>query len=274
MTPLDETSDVASLILDAFDQAPTLPRVLGVSGTQGSGKSTVSRALRQLLQQSGRTTAVLSLDDLYLTRSARLDLAARVHPLLATRGPPGTHDVGLGCRLLDALFLPGEVLLPRFDKATDDRLPASSWLNVHAPVEVVIFEGWCLGAQAQSAEDVARPLNALEAEEDAQGVWRRFVNAALARDYAPLFERIDFLVYLAPPDLDVVFGWRQEQEQKLRAAHGDGSGVMTDAHLRRFIQHYDRLTRSMMETLPGRADLTIALDRNRRPTDVLNTPAG
>lgn len=274
MTPLDETSDVASLILEAFDQAPTLPRVLGVSGPQGSGKSTVSRALRHRLQQSGRATAILSMDDLYLTRSARLDLAARAHPLLATRGPPGTHDGDLGCRLLDALFLPGDVLLPRFDKAADDRLPASSWVNVHAPVEVVIFEGWCLGAQAQSAEDVARPLNALETEEDPQGVWRRFVNAALATDYAPLFERIDFLVYLAPSDFDVVFGWRQEQEQKLRAAHGDGSGVMTDAHLHRFIQHYERLTRSMMATLPGRADLTIALDRNRRPIDVLNTTAG
>src|SRR5690606_8254043 len=120
-----------------------------------------------------------------------------------TRGPPGTHDIGLGCRLLDALFLPGDVLLPRFDKATDDRLPASSWRRVHAPVDVVIFEGWCLGAQAQSAEDVARPVNALETAEDPQGVWRRFVNAALAKDYAPLFERIDFLAYLAPPDFDV-----------------------------------------------------------------------
>ena len=237
--------------------------VLGVCGPQGSGKSTVVKVLRRLLELDGLTVSVLSLDDLYLTRKERADLARRVHPLLATRGPPGTHDVALGLSVLDGLAGAGAVAIPQFNKGSDDRRPASDWERVDGPVDVILFEGWCVGARPQSESALAGPINVLERNEDPDGVWRRYVNAALAGDYQPLFARIDLFVLLQPPSFDVVADWRLEQEAKLRDTDPGGAGVMSEGQVRRFVAHYERLTRWLMADAPARADVLIRLDANR-----------
>src|SRR5512139_4056281 len=126
--------------------------VIGLCGAQGSGKSTIAAATRALLAERGLTAAVLSLDDLYLPREARERLAAEVHPLLITRGPPGTHEPALGLEVLAALARTGRVALPRFDKAADTRRPTAEWEVVEAPVDVVLFEGWCVGARPQPSQ--------------------------------------------------------------------------------------------------------------------------
>ena len=54
--------------------------VVGICGSQASGKSTLTAVLAQLLEARGLRTAAISLDDLYLTRAERGDLAQRVHP--------------------------------------------------------------------------------------------------------------------------------------------------------------------------------------------------
>lgn len=123
-----------------------------------------------------------------------------VHPLLATRGVPGTHDPALGLQLFSALDRREPVALPVFDKALDDRAPPEQWPVVPSDRELVIFEGWCVGARPQRAEELDQPINRLEAEEDRDGRWRRYVNDALAGDYQPLFARLDLLVLLAAPD--------------------------------------------------------------------------
>jgi D-glycerate 3-kinase len=146
------------------------PVVVGLCGSQGSGKSTMAAFLQGLLEAAGRTVAVLSLDDLYLSHAARAELARTRHPLFATRGVPGTHDVALGLRTLDALTRteqPGETRLPRFDKAADDPFPQAAWPAQPSPVDVVLFEGWCVGAQAEPASALEPPVNALERDEDA-----------------------------------------------------------------------------------------------------------
>lgn len=242
--------------------------VLGLCGPQGSGKSTGVEVLERLLTERRLATAVLSLDDLYLRRADRGHLADTVHPLLRTRGPPGTHEVALGLHALDALAMPGHAPLPRFDKAVDDRVDAALWQEVATPVDLVLFEGWCVGARPQPEAALAEPINRLEAEEDAEGVWRRYVNTALAGDYQTFFSRIDRLVLLRPPAFEVVAAWRTEQEHKLRAARGDGAGVMSDAEVLRFIQHYERLSRWIDLDLPGRADVVATLDAERRVTSV------
>ena len=81
---------------DIASHVPAGGLVVGICGAQGSGKSTLTAVLRKLLEMRGLRVASLSLDDLYLTRGERRELAARIHPLLATRGVPGTHDVELG----------------------------------------------------------------------------------------------------------------------------------------------------------------------------------
>jgi D-glycerate 3-kinase len=243
--------------------------VLGLSGAQGSGKSTLAAALHAHFAAQGLVTATLSLDDLYHTRSTRLRLAAQIHPLLITRGVPGTHDIALGLATIDALARGEAALLPRFDKARDDRRPPTAMDRAPVGTRLLLFEGWCLGARAQTAADLATPINALEAHEDADGVWRNHVNIALAGDYAALWRRIDALAMLRAPGFDAIAQWRQQQELALRQVAGMAPGVMDDTALRRFVAHYERITRQLLHDLPDRADLVIELDRNRTPTRIV-----
>lgn len=236
--------------------------VIGLCGSQGSGKTTIATAATALLRDLGFKADVLSLDDLYLGRTARQTLAREVHPLLAVRGPPGTHDVALGLEVLSGLGRAGPTALPRFDKSTDDRQARENWPSVHGPLDVIIFEGWCVGARPQPPVALAEPVNALERSEDSDGRWRTFVNAALAGAYAPLFEKLDRFVLLAAPSFDVVAGWRGEQEAKLRAR---ARGGMSPDEIMRFVSVYERLTRWILDEAPARADLLVRLDAQRRP---------
>jgi D-glycerate 3-kinase len=235
------------------------PRVIGLSGGQGAGKTTLARALADAFAAAGTRTAVCALDDFYLSRQRRAALANHVHPLLATRGVPGTHEVTLLCRVLDAMARPGTVEVPVFDKAADDRLTRRRWRRVQAPVDVVVLEGWCLGARPQLPAALQQPLNGLESEADADGIWRRWVNAALAGPYAQLWQRLHLLVYLQVPDLGAVLRWRGQQERGLPPERR-----MSDAALARFVAHYERITRAMQADLPMRADVVVRLDDDHR----------
>jgi D-glycerate 3-kinase len=241
--------------------------VVGICGPQGSGKSTTVRVVAALLEARGLKTATLSLDDLYLPRADREALARDVHPLLRTRGVPGTHDVALGLAVLDGLAGESGTALPRFDKAADDRAPVGTWPVVEGPVDVVLLEGWCVGARPEPAEALAAPVNALERERDPDGTWRAYVNAALAGPYRALFGRVDLLVLFTAPDFAAVLAWRREQEAKLRARlaqAGEGAGrAMSDDEVAVFVQHYERLTRHIAREMPTRADIVIALDADR-----------
>ena len=237
--------------------------VIGLCGAQGSGKSTIAAAAARLLQDRGLNAVTLSLDDVYLARRERERLAREVHPLFVTRGPPGTHDVDLACATLDRLRGQGEVALPAFDKSLDDRRPRETWRRAAGPADVVIFEGWCVGASPKPAAALTSPVNALEAQEDPDGRWRGRINAELAGPYQALFARLDALALLMAPSFDVVFGWRREQERKLIARTGRG---MSEAQLARFVAHYERLTRWIMTEAPGRAQLVFRQAEDRRGT--------
>jgi D-glycerate 3-kinase len=236
--------------------------VIGISGAQGSGKSTITAATAALLQARGLSPAVLSLDDLYLSRAARDVLARTVHPLLVTRGPPGTHDPALGLEVLARLAEAGRIALPRFDKALDEPRPRAEWPSLEGPVDVVLFEGWCVGARPQPPAALVEPVNALERDEDPEGRWRGFVNVALAGAYQPLFRALDRLVLLQAPSFAVVTAWRAEQEAKLVARTGRG---MRPEEIARFVAHYERLTRWIAEEAPDRADLVVPLASDRTP---------
>ena len=242
------------------------PLVVGLCGAQGSGKSTAAGAAAQRLTAEGLSCAVLALDDLYLTKAERRALAADVHPLLATRGPPGAHDVGLAQAILADLRAGRPTRVPCFDKLLDDR--AEAWTAIEAPPRVVIFEGWCIGARPQPAAALAQPVNALEVEEDTAAVWRIYVNDRLASDYAQLFASLDRLVFLQAPGFGVVRDWRAEQEAHTVGLAGGTTSGMAGAAMDRFVSHYERLTRWMLDDLPAHADLVIDLDASRRVTAV------
>lgn len=243
--------------------------LVGLSGAQGSGKSTTAGRLVARLAGGGLNAFACSLDDFYLTRAERMALGRDVHPLLATRGVPGTHDVPLMDRVVTRLLTAGpgeEVAVPLFDKVEDDRRPLDAWRRVAGGIDVVLVEGWCMGARPQAAAALARPINALEREGDADGRWRRHVNARLSGPYAAFFARVDLRLMLRAPSFDCVQGWRAEQERGLDFRAGAPRQPMDDDAIARFIAYYERITGWLLEDEP--ADLIADLDGRRVPMSV------
>lgn len=241
------------------------PPVYAISGVQGSGKSTLTAQLVAAGAVRGLQVVALSIDDFYLSRRERQVLARRVHPLLAVRGPPGSHDLALACAVLDRLrsLPPGEcVRVPRFDKLRDRRLPPSRWRSLRQRPDLIIFEGWFLGVAAQPASALRRTVNALERDQDPDGTWRRYCNEALAR-YAALWQRFDRLLWLRAPGFEVVPGWRWQQQATLQAARPTAP-VMSRADVNRFVLLFERISRHAQASLPGLADRVIELDAERR----------
>ncbi len=246
------------------------PLLVGINGAQGSGKSTTAELLATTLSQvHGLATIQCSIDDFYLTHAERVKLAQDIHPLLATRGVPGTHDLKLLNETLDQLMTasPEETTrIPRFNKAVDDRHPEEKWDSFSGRPDVVILEGWCVGTTPQPESLLQEPINELEAREDVDGRWRKYVNDALRDGYRSLFKRLDLLVLLKIPDFSAVIEWRSLQEQKLaeQSGHLAGSKIMDASTIQRFVMHYERLTRWNLDALPSAADLTLEIDRGHR----------
>ena len=258
---------VDALVLDsvlACGERLGRPVVVGLCGAQGSGKSTMSARLARRLDAAGSPSAVLSLDDFYLTRAERATLGRTVHPLLETRGVPGTHDLALARSTIASLVgRQAVVAAPRFDKTLDDRAAPATWQTYQAPVSVVILEGWCVGAHPIPDADLLQPINVLERDEDADGTWRRHVNAALEGEYHALFESLDLRILLRAPDFACVHGWRLEQEMGLARMDSQSMPAMDAPAVARFIAHYERLTRWIIADEP--ADLVIEIGPDRTP---------
>ncbi len=244
------------------------PIFVGVNGCQGSGKSTVTDLLVALLQKQHNIASVgISIDDFYLSKSKRNLLSKTVHPLLSTRGVPGTHDTELMQSSINNLLNHKECLLPVFDKSIDDVKPRSQWREIRQHYDIVILEGWCVGLSSQPEGLLTTAINALENNDDPDSMWRNHVNSQLKVAYEPLFNSIDQLVMLKAPSFDCVSAWRCEQEHKLIARlqqqHLSIDQTMTDQQINKFIQYYQRLTEHALETLPSRANYIFALDANR-----------
>lgn len=250
------------------------PLFLGISGCQGSGKSTLADYCEYRLKEEFKlNVANCSIDDFYLRKREREALASQVHPLLKTRGVPGTHDVAYAVDCFNALSQSNfdqtesnTVELPIFDKLTDDR--SSHTKRASTPVDIVIFEGWCLGCTAQSAEALVNPVNELERLQDPAGEWREYVNTQLTQHYPRLFDRIDCWVMLKAPSFDCVLNWRTEQEEKLAKQQKDKPNpdkkVMGKQEIYSFIQYYQRLTEHILATLPEKMDYIFELDKSRQ----------
>lgn len=235
------------------------PLLIGLSGAQGSGKSTLAALLATLLTENHQCKSLaISLDDFYLTAAQRAHRAATIHPLFATRGVPGTHDLPLLNKTITALLhSSGETRVPRFDKSRDDRAPAEDWLRVQAPLDIIILEGWCLGATSAPKATLAAPLNSVEATQDPHAHWRRHVNKQL-ETYAQLWARLDKLLLLQAPDWETICHWRAGAETAR-----PGGPAMTAKELNHFMQHYERIARALLREQPH-ADMTWTLDAQRR----------
>lgn len=245
-------------------------RLVGIHGCQGSGKSTLTDFLLYVFEHHfSMPCQGLSIDDFYLTRQERKSLAASVHPLLKTRGVPGTHDMPLLKETLAQLnqsdFVP--LSIPRFNKAMDDRADEKEWTQVTVRPKLVILEGWCVGTCAESGAALSTPVNSLEENEDPHGLWRTYANSKLVNEYEPVFDGLDSLVMLKAPGFHAVKAWRLEQEERLVAKlKKEGKAVdeaMSEQEVDRFIQHYERLTTHSLKVLPSIASVVLTLDESR-----------
>ena len=249
------------------------PMIVGIQGSQGSGKSTSAAFIKLFIEcEFGLSVEICSIDDFYLSRAERHFLAKDVHPLFQTRGVPGTHHTDLISKQFELFRSNQNLTLPQFDKATDDPKPQTEWVLTDKPADILIFEGWCVGLKPQTPESLVTPINELEQNEDHDGHWRRYVNQKLANDYSKIFKQLDKLIVLQAPSFDCVFEWRQLQERKLiELLQKNGKSTeltLNPEQIKRFIQHYQRLTEHALDSLEQYADFTLQLNAKHRITSL------
>lgn len=255
----DLVARVGRMIADGPKDRPPL---IAVVGAQGSGKTTLAHAA------ADRFGAVqISIDDVYLTRAEREAMARDVHPLFVTRGPPGTHDLGLLQQLIDALSAAGpddETRIPDFDKRGDDRRPVEDWRVFRGRPSAILIDAWCLAALPEGAAALIEPVNPLEADQDPDGRWRRTVNGFVGGAYARFTARFDAVLFLRAPSFEVVLDWRCQQEADLLGVAPADLPAGERDRLAGFIRYFERITRSMLAGGVA-ADVLVQLDRNRLP---------
>lgn len=245
------------------------PYFVGINGSQGSGKSTLSEFIKDYLQTTYKLkVVVMSLDDFYFSQIERDIIAQDVHPLFKTRGVPGTHNTAHIKQVLNDLKNGQSTVVPRFNKATDNPHSRSEWTAVPQGTDIVIFEGWCWGVTAQSDQQLVNPVNDFESQQDSAGAWRKHANMQLALHYEPLYSMMDKWVMLKAPSFNDVYAWRLEQEQKLINATPENlrTGIMDPQQIQRFIQYYQRLTEHGLQTLPSCCDHVFELNSDRAIT--------
>ena len=240
--------------------------IIGLTGGQGTGKSTISNILKIILKEAYKLeTVIFSIDDFYKTLNERKRMSKKISNLFLTRGVPGTHDTKMLLKCIKKLKSKNfkKINIPKFDKSIDDRLQKNKWLKVEKKPNIVIFEGWCVGAKAQKNKHLNSPINKLEKHKDSKKIWRRRINSELKKDYKKIFGLIDKLIFLKVPSFKYVFKWRILQEKKLRIA-SNGSRTMNDKQIENFVMYYERITKHMLKTLPKKADTVISIDKKHR----------
>jgi D-glycerate 3-kinase len=245
---------------------------LGLSGGQGSGKTTVTAILKIILEKFfKRKVYAISIDDFYKTLKERNQMSRTIHPLFKTRGVPGTHDINLIRKLFNFIKRRKfkKFKLPKFDKSIDDRAKREYWTNVKKRPEIIILEGWCVGAKPQSNFLIKNPINILEKKEDKNLTWRSYVNKKLKNEYKKIFEMIDHLIFIKVPSFKMVLKWRLLQEKKLKKKSYLNKKIMSHTQIKRFVMFYERITLQMIKDLNKCASMVILLKKNHEIKKIL-----
>ncbi|HIO51640.1 MAG TPA: uridine kinase [Pelagibacteraceae bacterium] len=246
--------------------------ILGLSGSQGSGKTMVTGILQIILKKFFKKNIyIISIDDFYKTLRDRNRMSQQKHSLFKTRGVPGTHDINL----IKNFFISvkrkkfKKIKLPKFNKSIDDRSKKNYWHNINKRPEIIILEGWCVGAKPQIISSLRKPVNILERHEDKDLIWRKYANEKLKKEYKEVFAMIDYFVFMKVPNFKMVFKWRLLQESKLRKKLHYKKKIMTYSAIKRFIMFYQRITLQMMKDLSKSASIVLLLKKNHEIKRVL-----
>jgi len=245
------------------------PYFVGLAGGQGTGKTTISSIIKIILEKYFKLKVFkISIDDFYKTRKERIALSKKVHPMLLTRGVPGTHDINL---MLD-FFKKSKakkfknMKLPNFNKAIDDRFPKNKWNTINKRPDVIIFEGWCVGARAETNKTLKKSINSMEKANDHKLVWRKYVNQQLKTKYKKLYSQLNCMIYLKAKNFSLLQKWRLKQEHKLwlKTKKKGGHKIMSKGDVINFMQTYQRITQNMFKNMPKYASIILNLNSNHQ----------
>ena len=246
------------------------PYFVGLAGGQGTGKTTISSILEIILRKYFKLNVFkISIDDFYRTRKERFNLSNKVHPLLMTRGVPGTHDIKI---MLD-FFKKSKTKkfktfkLPKFNKAVDDRCKKNQWYTIKKMPDVIIFEGWCVGAKAEKNNTLKKSINSLEKANDPKLIWRKYVNKQLKTNYKKLYDQLDCLIYLKAKNFSLLQKWRLIQEKKLWLKNKNKktkNKIMSRGDVINFMQTYQRMTQNMFKFAPKYASIIFNLNNKHQ----------
>jgi D-glycerate 3-kinase len=245
---------------------------LGLSGGQGSGKTTIAGILKIILRKFfKRKVYTISIDDFYKTLNERNKMSQKIHPLFKTRGVPGTHDINLIRKFFTFIKRRKfkKFKTPKFDKSIDDRIKKEYWTSIKKRPEIIILEGWCVGAKPQSNSLIKNSINILEKNEDKNLAWRNYVNKKLKNEYKKIFSMIDHLIFIKVPNFNMVLKWRLLQERKLKKKSYLNKKIMSHAQIKRFVMFYERITLQMIKDLNKYASLVILLKKNHEIKKIL-----
>ena len=241
-------------------------KIIGLTGGQGAGKSTITQIIKLILENKYKLRVVyFSIDDFYKKSSERIKMSKKVHQLFKIRGVPGTHDTSLIKKTFINLTKKNfkSLTIPLFDKSRDERFPKKNWQKIKKQPEIIIFEGWCVGAKPQKKKYLKKSINILEKKHDTNLIWRSKVNYELNNDYAVIFKMINRLIFLRVPNFECVYKWRLLQEKKLQLT-SRGKKIMSPAQVKQFIMYYERITKQMHIDLTKKAYAVLYLDKKHR----------
>ena len=245
------------------------PYFVGLAGGQGTGKTTISSLIKIILIKYFKLKVFrISIDDFYKTRKERISLSKRVHPMLLTRGVPGTHDINMMLSFFKKVKSKKfkRFKLPTFNKAVDDRFDKKKWYDLKNKPDVIIFEGWCVGAKSEKNNTLKRTLNLLEKAKDQKKIWRKYVNQQLKTNYKKLYSQLNCLIYLKAKNFSLLQKWRLKQERKLwlNSKRKTNLKIMSKNNVLNFMQTYQRITQNMFRNMPKYASIIINLNSNHQ----------
>ena len=245
------------------------PLIVGLAGGQGTGKTTISSIISLILKKKFKLNVFkISIDDFYKTRVERKLLSKNKHPLLMTRGVPGTHDINMMLNFFKKIKVKKfkSLKLPKFNKAIDDRCKKRLWYKIKSKPDVVILEGWCVGAKPQKISQLKKSINSLERVHDQNFIWRKFVNFQLKTKYKKLFRQLDGVLYLKAKNFDLLKKWRLKQEKKLwlKAKYKKNLKIMSQEEVINFMQTYQRITQQMFKDMAKYSSIIMDINNNHQ----------
>ena len=244
------------------------PLFIGLAGGQGTGKTTITSIISIILRKYFKLDIFkISIDDFYKTRKQRTFLSKNKHPLLMTRGVPGTHDIDIMLNFFKKIKVKKFKILklPKFNKAVDDRYSKSLWYKIQSKPDVVILEGWCVGARSQNFTELKKPINSLEKVHDQNFKWRQYVNYQLKTKYKKLFNQLDCLLFLKVKNFSILRRWRLKQEKKLwlKSKNKKNLKIMNKSEVKNFMDTYQRITQQMFKDMSKYSSIVMNLNNSQ-----------